>query len=157
MGEPRPSPIGKYEAARGYTLVELLVVLAVMGLLLLAAPALISAMRPGVEAKTAAETLANDLRAARTAAVAENSETWVVLNADAKRYTIEPYGMTHELPKSLAFELRGNRGENVGTRAEFRFFPDGSSTGGSIQITASGGRKHWIIDHWLTGRITVDE
>ncbi len=156
MAASQPLPIGKRTASAGYTLVELLVVLAVMALLLAAAPAIINTMRPGVAAKTAAHALANDLRAARIAAIVGNSETWVVLDASQKSYDIEPYGVVRKLPNGLALDLRGPRGEESGQRAELRFFPDGSSTGGSIRVMA-GGQQHWIVDHWLTGRITIDE
>lgn len=155
MAASQPSLIGE-PADSGYTLVELLVVLAVMALLVAAAPALINTMRPGVEAKAAARTLANDLRGVRAAAIVANSETWVVLDAENKRYEIEPSGVMRKLPRAVSLELRGPRGEESGKHIELRFFPDGSSTGGSIRIV-SGNRQHWIVDHWLTGRITIDE
>ncbi len=155
MAESQPSPIGE-RGQDGYTLIELLVVLAVMALLIAAAPALLSTMRPGVEAKTAAHTLVNDLRGARAAAIVGNSETWVVVDAANNSYQIEPYGVSRTLPRTVSLDLRGPRGEESGKRVELRFFPDGSSTGGSIRIV-SGGHQHSIIDHWLTGRITIDE
>jgi general secretion pathway protein H len=113
-------------------------------------------VRPGVEAKAAARSVANDLRAARSAAIVANSETWVVFDAATRSYDIEPNGVTHILPRTLALALRGPRGEDGGQRAELRFFPDGSSSGGSIRIS-SGKQQHWIVDHWLTGRIAIDE
>lgn len=155
MPKSRPSPIGECAQA-GYTLIELLVVLTIMGLLLAAAPTLINAARPGIEAKTAAHALANDLRAARAAAIANNVETWVVVDAPSHAYAMEPGGGAHKLPANLSLELRGPDGEAAGKRIELRFYPDGSSTGGSIRI-ASRGRQHWIVDHWLTGQITIDE
>jgi general secretion pathway protein H len=155
MPKNRPSPTGE-RAELGYTLIELLVVLTIMGLLLAAAPAIINAARPGIEAKTAVHALANDLRTARAAAVANNVETWVVVDAPAHAYAMEPGGGTHRLPANLSLELRGPGGDEAVNRIELRFYPDGSSTGGSIRI-ASGGRQHWIVDHWLTGQITIDE
>ena len=154
MAETRLSPAGEQTA--GYTLVELLVVLTVIGLLIAAAPAILSAARPGVEAKTAAQNLANDLRAARTAAVAGDSVTRVVVDAPTKSYVIEPGRLIHRLSPALTLALFGPHGEAIKTRTEFRFYPDGSSTGGSIGI-AEAGQRHWVVDHWLTGRITVDE
>ncbi len=155
MPKSRPSQIGE-RAQAGYTLIELLVVLTIMGLLLAAMPTIISAARPGIEAKTAAYGLANDLRATRAAAVASNTETWVVVDVPAHAYVLGPGGGAHKLPANLSLELRGPDGEALGNRIELRFYPDGSSTGGSIRIAANG-RKHWIIDHWLTGQITIDE
>lgn len=155
MPANHPSPIGE-RATAGYTLVELLVVLAIMGLLLAAAPAIISAARPGVEAKAAARMLANDLRSARTAAITTDADTWVVVDTARHAYSVEPHGETKALPRDALVQLRGPRGEEAGTRAVLRFYPDGSSNGGSVGI-ASHGRQHWITAHWLTGRITVHD
>lgn len=154
MPANRPLPTGECEA--GYTLVELLVVLAIMGLLLAAAPALINAARPGVEAKTAAHMLANDLRYARARAIANNAETWIVMDTTSHAYAIEPQGEIKQLPRDATLQLRGSRGEEAGTHAVLRFYPDGSSSGGSVGI-GSHGRQHWITAHWLTGRITTDD
>lgn len=156
MPANHPSPIGKRATEAGYTLVELLVVLAVMGLLLAAAPVLIKAARPGIEAKAAVRMLANDLRAARATAVANNRETWVILDAPANFYAIEPDGGGRKLPDGVSLEFRGPRGDAAGKRIVLRFYPDGSSTGGSVGI-ASRGRQYWIADHWLTGRISIHE
>jgi len=154
MPANRPSRTGKRDA--GYTLVELLVVLAIMGLLLAAAPAIIRAARPGIEVKTAAQMLANDLRAARATAIANNADTWIVVDAEKHAYSVEPRGKIKSLPRDASVLLRGPRGEDAGVRAAVRFYPDGSSNGGSVGIAAHG-RQHWITAHWLTGRITIHD
>ena len=60
--------------ARGFTLFELLVVLAIMGLIAgLAVPRLAQG-RPGQEAKLAASELVSSLREARSRAVSENRD-----------------------------------------------------------------------------------
>lgn len=155
LGKSRPSPIGERIGADGYTLIELLVVVAVIGLLLLSAPALLKAARPGVEAKAAARALAADLRAARTTAVVGNAETWVIFNAAEHEYVIQPGDVVRKFPSGVSLDLRDARGAPM-RKAGLRFFPDGSSTGGRIGI-AAGGEQHWVTGHWLTGRVTIDE
>ncbi|MFC6669230.1 GspH/FimT family pseudopilin [Marinobacterium aestuariivivens] len=37
-----------------------------------------------------------------------------------------------------------------------RFYPDGSSSGGTVVLTGSGGRYEIGVD-WLTGRVRIDD
>jgi general secretion pathway protein H len=52
--------------------------------------------------------------------------------------------------KAAAFETSGNHLGSI------RFFPDGSSTGGSISL-ASGRETHTVVVDWLTGRVRISE
>jgi general secretion pathway protein H len=142
----RPSRTGD----SGFTLVELLVVLAVIALLIVAAPTLVSAARPGLEGKAAARALAQDLNAARQAAIFSGDESQVTFDPGTGSY-VAPGGKRHAVPRdfSLAFQPGGlsNR---------IRFFPDGSSTGGTI-VLGAGGHQHRVTAHWLSGRVSVDD
>jgi general secretion pathway protein H len=149
MAKARPSATGSGDD--GYTLVELLVVLTVIGLLLLAVPALVSAGFPGVQAKAAAQQLAADLRGARTAAILNGVEARVQIDATGQRYTIQPRGVVRDLPFGMSLALVRPRRGTVLT-----FYPDGSSSGGSVRIGAPR-HLHTVTDHALTGRIAVDE
>jgi general secretion pathway protein H len=147
MAKARPSAIGSGSA--GYTLVELLVVMVVIGLLLLAVPTVVSAGFPSVQAKTAAQQLAADLRAARMSAVLNGIQTRVEIDIDRRRYTIQPRGFVRE--PAFPIVLAHPDGDRT-----IRFYPDGSSSGGSISV-GSGAHAHRVTSHALTGRITVDE
>ena len=150
----RLSPAGDRQS--GYTLVELLVVLAVIGLLIAAAPAIVSTARPGTLAKAATFDLANELRAARVSAILTRAEITVALDLTNKTYVTIPGGQTRKLPAGYVLSFRSPLGEAADARAELRFFSDGSSSGGTIEI-AGGGRKHFIVSRALTGRVSVDE
>ncbi len=129
----------------GYTLTELLVVLAIMGLIAAAAlPSMFSA-QPGFESKAVARAMADDFAAARQLAVATNNETRIVFRPD--RYRTLPQGPARLLPTAVS--LRAAQGE-------IDFFPDGSSSGG-IVIVQSARARHRVVAHWPSGRITVDE
>lgn len=138
----------------GFTLIELLVVLAIMALAVSLAPALLSPGRAKVALAAGARTLAAELRAARGRAVAQDSETALTLDVDAR--TIAGNGAAVALPLGVALEFTGPLGLIDGGKGSIRFFPDGSSTGGTVTLSAAG-EKRMVAVHWLTGRISLDE
>jgi general secretion pathway protein H len=140
---------------RGFTLVELLVVLAIGGLLLTVVPPLISASMPGVELKAAARRTAGALRLAREIAIARGRDAAWVVDVENNRYRIDGDGRSGSFPKGLDIELVAAetemRSEAVGA---IRFFPDGSSTGGRV-ILKRGNGGYQVGVNWLTGRILI--
>ncbi|HEY1707122.1 MAG TPA: GspH/FimT family pseudopilin [Rhizomicrobium sp.] len=135
----------------GYTLLELLVVLAIVGLISGAVLPMFAASRPGLQARAAARAIAQDFRTARQAAISSGAKTRVVMNRAANRYAILPDGPARVLPKGIAFSV-----QTAGSGDEIDFFPDGSSSGGAV-IVQSGGANHRIVAHWPSGRISLDE
>ncbi|MGD2020598.1 MAG: GspH/FimT family pseudopilin [Thiohalocapsa sp.] len=141
--------------ARGFTLVELLVVLAIGSLLLAVTPPLVTAVMPGVELKAAARRTAGALRLAREMAVARGRDAAWVLDVEQHRYGIEGDARSGNLPDGLSLELvaaeEEMRSEAVGA---IRFYPDGSSTGGRV-ILKRGEMGYQVGVNWLTGRILI--
>src|SRR3569833_891296 len=84
MAPTRPCATGSDEA--GFALTELLVVLAIIGLLLVAAPALIKTALPGSQSLAAAHALADDLRMARGLAVARGTTIRVAFDEEHQTY-----------------------------------------------------------------------
>jgi general secretion pathway protein H len=119
-------------------------------------PALIAAARPGVDARSAAIRIADDLRAARDMAVAANRETRLSFDIAGGRYAIEPRGQWRDLPRGMVVHFRGSRGEVTTSIAAVRFFPDGTSTGAELRLDY-GGHEHRLRVYWIAGRVAVDE
>ena len=142
---------------RGFTLVELLVVLAIAGLMMAVAPPLISSVMPGVELKAAARRTAGALRLTREIAIADGRDAAWVIDIDSKRYRIDGDRRGGSLPAGLEVELVAAEDEmqsdSVGA---IRFFPDGSSTGGRV-ILKRGDGGYQVGVNWLTGRILIAE
>ncbi len=147
MAPIRPSRTGE----AGFTLVELLVVLAIIGLLVAAIPILLQSALPGTRSRAAARALAGDLRAARGNAVAGGGATSVRFDAAHQVYLIEPGDRRRTLPGGVPFVLVPGR-----AAAEIGFAADGSSTGGAI-LVGQETRKHRVAVDWLTGRVSIDE
>jgi general secretion pathway protein H len=142
-------------AARGVTLLELLIVLSIMAIV---AAMVVPMLGPGVsssEMKSAARQIAAALRAARGDALVTRQETRLILDLEQRTYQVERDPRLHVLPKQLEMKLytaqRDIVDEKVGA---IRFYPDGGSNGGRVTI-AAGERKYDIDVDWLTGRVAI--
>ncbi|MFP4077470.1 MAG: GspH/FimT family pseudopilin [Halochromatium sp.] len=141
--------------AAGFTLVELIVVLAIGGLLLTLTPPLITAALPGVELKAGARRAAGALRQTREIAIAKGVEAVWLLDTENGRYRIEGQARSGALPDGIDLELVSARDELRNERlGGIRFFPDGTSTGGRL-ILKRGTGGYQVGVNWLTGRILV--
>lgn len=146
--------IEMHYAAKGFTLIEMVVVLAVLAAMLL----LIAGQGPpasrGLAARAAAGELAASLREARSRAIVEDRPVSLVVDLAERRYRIGDRPPV-ELPPDLAIALFTVQGEvRNANEAGIRFEPDGSSTGGRIELGDGSGRLQIGID-WLTGGVSV--
>lgn len=142
--------------SRGFTLLELLVVLAIMGLLLGLASPRFHNIVPGFELQSSARELAAALRETRGQALERGDPAVLVLDLAGRRYGLGGGSQSKELPRDIVLEAM-TAAEDISEetrRARFRFFPDGSATGG--RITLSRGERQYRIDiDWLTGRVEI--
>ena len=142
--------------ADGFTLLELLVVLVILGLTItLAAPMFTRAM-PGVEAKAAARDVAAMLRAGRGRAIADNREITVAVDLD--RRTVDLAGArSRTIAAGIGISLYTAAEELIDRGAgRIRFYPDGTSTGGRVRLTA-GERRYDIVVDWISGNVKIDD
>lgn len=153
-GAARSGHAGFGSGHAGFTLVELLVVLALAGLMMTAVPALFSASFPGLEMKSVARRTAATLRLARESAIRQGTETTLLVDVEAHRLDLSGY-RSLKVPPRLALQLDAAEREMLDDRrGVIRFFPDGSSTGGRI-VVSHGGRGYQVGAIWLTGRIEL--
>jgi len=144
MAPTRPSIAGNAREA-GFTLTELLVVLAIIGLLIMAAPLAMQSAMPQAKSLGAARTLATDLRAARGRAVSRGERVRVHFDTTRQIYSV---GSTpHALPDGVRFLLPA---------PDVDFQPDGSSSGSMVTV-GTNTTRHVVRTDWLTGRTAIDE
>jgi general secretion pathway protein H len=133
----------------GFSLVEMLTALAIVAL----ATALVMplALRPSdaLRLDAAAQDVVAALRLTRAAAIAHNTDA--ALTVDAERRTFQsPAVPSGSLPTDIAVTLKIAEPERARSRGGFRFFADGSSTGGDM-VLALRGREAKICVDWLSG------
>jgi general secretion pathway protein H len=148
----QPAPFRNHSG--GFTLIEVVVVLAILGLAL----AIIAGFKPpwssGLGLRGTAAELASQLRLARSEAIVRNRPVMFDIDVASHRYKVGA-GNVHSLPTNLVIELTTIAGESRGgTTGDIRFNPDGSSTGGRISL-ADGQRRLAVGVEWLTGRVSV--
>jgi general secretion pathway protein H len=141
---------------RGFTLIELLVVMSVIALIAtFAAPALRQVI-PGIQQSTSVETIRHELRAARSEAIRQNRETWLEFDLNAGQYHRNGSAEVFDTPAGAEIALLTARRELVGgQRGRIRFFPDGASTGGIIQLASNDCVRQISVD-WFNGGVTID-
>jgi len=141
--------------AHGMTLLEILVVLAIMGLV---AAMVLPMLGPGVsttELKASARQLASGLRLARSEAMSSRRETFLTIDLEGRRFKVANDPREHALPKGIGLKLFTAQMDLVDDKVgAIRFYPDGGSNGGRITV-AAGDRKFEVDVDWLTGRVAI--
>ena len=142
----------------GFTLLEMLVVITVMGLAMLAAPRVGGAWADGARDRAAVQELGSGLSRARFMAVAMRSPVEVLFNLKERTWRTSPAGPKGRLP-DVEISVLGIDGATVrdASTSAIQFYPDGGSSGGTILIDmpTSQGKPTRVATDWLSGRIEV--
>jgi general secretion pathway protein H len=141
------------QATRGFTLLEMLVVVVLIAAITGLAVGVLGIGKSGRELRGAAHALATELRFTRVQAMTTGKSQTLELDLDARSWSAA-HKHHGEISKDLQLQFDGVRQEQRSQRsAAIRFFPDGSSTGGRISLRArdSGIR---VDVRWLTGEVT---
>ena len=140
--------------SRGFTLVELIVVLVIVSMLLALVGTSISRSVSGAEMRTAARKVAASLRYTRTRAILSKSEQVFIVDTDARTFQAADRE-AEALPEGMNVELNTARSELTSeTAGGIRFYPDGGSTGGNVRLEANG-RVYQVNVAWLTGEASL--
>ncbi len=139
---------------RGFSLLEILVVLALTALMYSLVPPMFSS-GGGSELRASARQLAAGLRKARGQAIASRQEVLLTVDTETKQFQVGNDPRNYSLPKTAQLTVHTSRSEVVeDKRAAIRFYPDGSSTGGAITV-ANGGGSFRVDVNWLTGSVVI--
>jgi general secretion pathway protein H len=140
----------------GFTLIELVVILLIVTLMFLFAAPQLENILPQMELRSGARELAAALRESRSRAVMSNSDVVFRLDVKRRQYSISGDNEIHPLTSNARISLQAAQEERGSeSTGGIRFFPDGSSTGGSIVLSNST-KSYKVSVDWLTGRVVVE-
>lgn len=143
-------------AARGFTLIEIIAVIALLALAATVVVFFVSRSLTTQNIQAAGRDLVAALRYTRGQAIVKREEQALELDVEKRAYTA-PYRPEVTLPEKMELKLLTAANEQVSaTTGRVRFFPDGSSTGGRVSLIA--GERTWQVEiAWLTGEVRLRE
>jgi len=141
---------------RGFTLVELLVVFAIMALVAGLVPMAYGRMREASQYRDTVRSIMSQLRSARVLAVTEGREARFTVDLQNRQYGLEG-SASKDLPEPLELRVTVADREIVpGGQASIRFLPSGGATGGSIEVLRAPGSGARLRVDWFSGRVTQE-
>lgn len=144
-------------ASSGFTMLEMLIVLTLIGLLVAVAVPMFGGGVSTTELKSNARAVAAGLRQARVQAISQRGEALLELDVGAHSFRVPPDPRVHKLAEAIELKLFTAQSDLVGDKVgAIRFFADGGSNGGRITL-AAGERKFSVDVDWLTGRVAILE
>jgi general secretion pathway protein H len=139
--------------SNGFTLVELLIVLAIMAGAMLWLTSHITSGTTGAELRQATREMAASLNETRSRAIATNRIVALVIAPRERRW--RDAAGDHAVASRLSLAVTGAVPlAQDGDRGAIYFFPDGSSSGGEVEFAAGRASEAVTID-WFTGHATA--
>ena len=140
--------------AHGFTLLEMLAVILLIGIAAAAVSVSVSQGLASARVRAASTEMAAALRATRAQAIVRGEPQTFDVDIRAASYR---GAAPHEVrvPQGMQLAITSARQDQPnGHTGRIRFFPDGSSTGG--HITLQRGQRKWQVNvSWLTGAVSV--
>ncbi len=142
-------------AHRGFTLIELMVVFAIMALVVAMAPVAYDKLKEGVQYRDTVRSMMTQLRSARYTAVSQGVP--VRFTVDLKQHLYGVEGAFKEIPEAVDLRtIVADREFVPNGSASIVFLASGGSTGGSVEIVRKTGAGTRLRVDWLSGRVTQE-
>jgi general secretion pathway protein H len=139
----------------GVTLIEMLVVMAIIALAYVLAMPNFRSPAQSVGLRTTALDMKSRLAVARATAIARGRPVAVIVDLPHRRYASEADGRWTALPADLSISVTTARDLSGNAQgARLVFYPDGSSTGGEILLRRDN-QAYNVAVNWLTGQASV--
>ncbi len=139
----------------GFTLIELIVALAIAGIALAVVPFSMYKLYESAQYRTAVRDVLAGLKTARGESARTGGPVPFTVDLETSSFDIAGERETR-LPAGLEFGLIVAEREFDGQRGSIVFYPDGSSTGGSVTVRRDNGDGVRLRVDWLLGRVTQE-
>jgi len=148
-----PRSQGRHGTARGFTLVELLVVFALLALLVGLVPIAFGRLHESAQYRDTVRAVLTDMRAARQLAQSQGTETRFAVHLPSRTFGVVG-GARHEVPEPLALHaVMAAEEAGADGSLSIRFLPRGGASGGSVDIVRPSGSGVRLRVDWFTGRV----
>ncbi len=139
---------------RGFSLIELIVVVVLIAASTALAASVMSRGLPGQQLRNSAREVAAQLRYTRAQAIVTGQPQVFSLDAGTREWQA-PNRRHGQLPAGIeVVATAARREQNRSDVAAVRFFPEGAATGGRFILSRD--KAAWQVDvQWLTGEVTV--
>lgn len=145
----------RVKRAAGFTLVELIVALAIAAIALAVVPVSMIKLHESSQYRSAVRGVLAGLKMARAEAARQGMP--VAFTLDMYDKSIEVAGQRlSTLPEVLEFGLIVAERDLSGGRGSIVFYPDGGATGGSVIIQRPNGSGVRLRVDWLLGRVSQE-
>lgn len=143
---------------RGFTLVELLVVLAIGAMLVSLVPFAFSKLQEGSQYRDTVRSIVLELRQARHRAAVAGRKVVFLIDLDKRQFGIQGERQK-TIPKLIGVKTVAAEFDRLSdhTKAYIAFMPEGGSTGGSIELIRPSGAGTRIRVDWLFGQVTQEK
>lgn len=138
--------------ARGFTLIELMVVFAIMALVMAVAPVAYGRMQSATQYREVVRGMIAGMRVARQQAILTGRDTVFSIDLGQRLYGAEG-SRVRPIPEGIDVRTTVAAGEVTDGRFDIRFLPSGGASGGSVDVARAGGTGVRLRVDWFSGRV----
>ena len=144
-----------HRRALGFTLIEILMTLVIAAAITAISATAYSRLSSSAALKATSQDILVTLRRARISAIAKSEEVAFAFDSDRNIYWVIGSQRQRLIDSSLNLKMFSAKGLSAKKNiSHIRFAPDGSSSGGEIEIS-NGKKAYNIAVEWLSGKVEL--
>lgn len=138
----------------GFTLIELLTVILILSIIMTIVGPMYKTNNKS-DVKVIARKLMSELRYARSLAISQGKKNAVIFEFSKRSYYTLGKNEVNKIPDNVKMNLMLDLINVNKKNGKIVFFPDGSSSGGTITLE-NNGRKIKVVTTWLHGAVSIN-
>lgn len=110
--------------------------------------------KQGTDLDSVGRTLVADLRYVRSKALVGSADSAITVDVAGRKYFSRDAAIDRSLAPDISVAITVDERDISGTRGSIVFYPDGSSSGGTIRLLKNG-RQLEVVTTWLNGYVSM--